>query len=149
MESLCLASRHNARQGRIVDHRLLRGLSVGLQGFLFIVVVGHDLLHHLLELMNWAFHDLWLGASTVVSSIRVRICGMRTSTSSAPLPVSRSPWLHCHGLATHGSATMRDVHLSWDVDLGSLDVLCGAVWSLLCELPTASLADQTWVYCGY
>ena len=33
---------------------------------------------------------------------------------------------HCHGLATHGSAKMRNFHLSWDVVVGSLVVLCGA-----------------------
>ena len=82
--SLCLASRRNARQGiGLVDHRLLRGLSIGLQGFFFVVVVGHDLLHHLLGPRNWALHDLWPGVSTVVSSICVRICGTRMANSTS------------------------------------------------------------------
>ena len=47
-----------------------------------MVILEHDLLHHLLGHRNWAFCGLWLGVSTVFSSIGGRICGMRTSTSS-------------------------------------------------------------------
>ena len=48
-----------------------------------MVVVGHDLLHHLLGHRNWAFHDLWLGVSTVASSIFVRRMAI-SSTSFMP-----------------------------------------------------------------
>ena len=55
---------------------------------------------------------------------------------------------HCHGLATHGFATMRVFDLSWVVVVGSL-VMVVVLWCLFCELPTASLADQALVYFGY
>ena len=35
---------------------------------------------------------------------------------------------------------MRDFHLSWDVVVGLIGCACGALWCLLCQLPTASLA---------
>ena len=62
---LCVASRHSALQGgSLVDHLLPHGLSVSLQGFLFVVVLVHDgsirFAHNVLG-TNWALHDLWLG----------------------------------------------------------------------------------------
>ena len=50
---------------------------------------------------------------------------------------------NCHEY-DHDSATMRDFRLSWDVVVGSL----WCWWCLVCELPTASLADQARVCCG-
>ena len=52
----------------LVDHLLVHGLSVSLQGFLFVVVLahdglirlGHNLLHHHLGHTNGALRDLWL-----------------------------------------------------------------------------------------
>ena len=39
-------------------------------------------MHHHLRHRNWAFHDLWLGTSTVLSTICVKICGTRMAISS-------------------------------------------------------------------
>ena len=93
-------------------------------------------------------HSSCNGASVVISrsvagylhcpvTICVRICGMRSATSSTCGLASGHHLLshvhrdrfHCKGLATHGSATVRDFHLSWDFVVGSLlVVLCGASW---------------------
>ena len=73
MKPLCLASRHNAQQGiGVVDHHVLRGLAIGLQGVLFVVVLAHEgsirfahyLLHHLLGHTNRVLQNLWLGSAS-------------------------------------------------------------------------------------
>ena len=74
-----------------------------------MVVVGHDLLHHLLGQGNWAFHDLWLGVSTVASSICVRIRGTRMSISSTSFtPSQNSCFLALmHKDFNHGSRFLK------------------------------------------
>ena len=65
MNSLCLASRHNAQQGvGIVDHLLLHGLSVSLHGFLFEVILVHD---GSVRLAHNLRHHHQLGTSRYVS----------------------------------------------------------------------------------
>ena len=71
--------------------------------------------------------------SIVLSSICARICGMRSAISSTcghiGTTCSVTFMTSLPGLATHGSTTMQDFHLSWDVVVGSLVVLvvlCGA-----------------------
>ena len=88
--NLCLASRHNAQQGASL--LVVTFFEVSASD---CKVSSHDLLHHLLGHRNWAFCGLWLGVSTVLSSICVRICGMRMSTSSV-WAWFRNPWLRYH-----------------------------------------------------
>ena len=136
---LCLASRHNAQQGKgIVDHLLLHGAQRQQ------VVRIHDgsiFVAHYLRHRNWALHDLWL-------VICVRICGTGMATSSTWSGVFTA--ISCHGLTTHGSATMRDFDVSCAVSWDHCQFRwCAVLWRVLCELSTASLADQARVFCGY
>ena len=71
----------------------------------------------------------------------VRICGMRMAISSTWSGVLTAASCHAHRDCCHGfdhcSATMRDLHLSWDVVVGSCTVLvvcCGA-WSVTYPQP--------------
>ena len=65
---------------------------------------------------------------TICGWICVRICGMRITISSTWSGVFTA--VSCHGLTTHGSASMRDFDVSYRVLFGSLSVavVCCGAW---------------------
>ena len=153
-EPLCLASLRNAQQGiGFVDHLLLPRPSVSLQGFLLeVVLVGRWLGPPRAQPPATITRGTGPGhfticgwvSSTILSTICVRICGMRSAISST-CGLACSPAVSCHGLTT----TMRDFDVSCRVPLGLIVCGGGVLWCVLCELPTASLTDQARVCCGY
>ena len=139
MKSLCLASRHNAQQGRnFVDRHLRHGLSIRLQDFLLAVILVHDgsirlahnLVHRHLRHRNWPF-DLWLGTSTVFSTICVTICGTRMAISSTcGLAAGTTTSSGCSPfVAISVSKVFPAIHLLtvlhlWSASLGDSSVAC-------------------------
>ena len=121
MRPLCLASRHNARQGfGIVDHLLLHGPSVSGK-----VSSSRS------SSCTMARSASGTTSCTITPGTGTRhftICGMRSAISLTWSGVFTA--VSCHGLTTHGSATMRDFDVSCGVLLGSLSVAvvcCGAL----------------------
>ena len=64
--------------------------------------------------------------------ICVRVCAMRMAITSTWSGVFTAASCHAHRDCDHGSSTMRDLHLSWDVVVGSCTVMvvCCVAWSV-------------------
>ena len=142
-------------EASLIDRQLLRGLSVGLQGFLFVVILvhdgsirlAHDLLHHLLGHRNWALHDLGLYLRQ----------DLRHENGDL-LDVWSGGWhfhlfrhVHCDVIAMVSQSMASrpcETFISRGMYVGLICCVGGVLWCLVCQLPTDSVASQARVYCG-